>query len=211
MIIDTTKETHRTEAEIELELEEAKRGRIAEEQKLAEEQQRVAAVLEERRRTALSENLKREIMATGLRPYDSPEDLKLVMEKQGIKFNINNNGTFDLTDANGRRVEFGAALESLAKDRRWLFDGRSLHRLDRQEQRGEITRADLKTTAEKSAYISKFGLAAFEALKQRPSGSTSTNVLTMRAADYNRLGLREKSKLIDEYGTAAVQEILRRR
>jgi hypothetical protein len=167
-------------------------------------------MLEERRDTAFNENLRKEILATGIKSYCSDEELRLVMAKR-YTFNVHSNGSFDLTDANGRRVEFGAAFESLAEEKRYLFDGRTLQRFDRQEQRGEITRADLRTTAEKSAYINKFGLAAFEALKQRPSAPASTNVLTMRAADYNRLPLREKSRIIDEFGTATVEEILRRR
>jgi hypothetical protein len=214
MIIDTKEpeltETELTETELELKLEETKRSRIAEEKELAESQQRVAEILEERRNIAFSESLRKKILATGLKSYCSDEELRLVMAKR-YTFNVHNNGSFDLADANGRRVEFGSALESLAEEKKFLFDGRSLKRLQRDEQRGEMTRADLRTTAEKSAYISKFGLAAFEALKARPSGPTSTNVLTMRAADYNKIGLREKSRIIDEFGTAAVEEILRRR
>jgi hypothetical protein len=206
-VIVTTTETKPTEQELALQLEEARRARIAEEKALAESQQRTAEALEERRQIAFSTRLRAEIAATGLKSYLSDEELKLVMQKE-FKFNIGSNGSFSLTDERGRQVEFSAALESMATSKGYLFDGRTTQRLHRQDK--EITRADLTTFAEKSEYIKKFGLEKFEQLKAKPSVPAG-HVLSMNAAQYSQLSLAERSKFVATYGSDAVAEILTRR
>jgi len=210
MIVDTRETTHRTEAEIQLELEQTKRARIQEEKELAESQKSVAALLEERRNTAFNENLKKEILATGLKAFCSDEEVKLVMQKRGVTFNVDNSGTFSLTDGNGRRVEFDVALESLAREKPWLFDARTTKRLDREESQRQYTRSDFPDFASKAAAIKKHGLSWWESLPQRPTAPAG-HPLTMNASQYSRMSLSDKAKFVSTYGSDAVAEILKRR
>lgn len=207
-MVDTNLETKPTERELEILLEETRRTRIAEEQALAETQKQVAAQFEERKQSAFSARLRSEIAATGLTPYVSDDEVRLLLQKQH-EFQIASNGSFTLTDDRGRPVEFSKALESLATTKGYLFDGRSTRRLHRQDEK-EITRADLTTIAQKSSYTEKFGLEQFEKLKAKPSVPAG-HVLSMNAAQYSRLSLAERSKFVATYGSDAVAEILTRR
>jgi hypothetical protein len=199
---------HKTEQELELELEKVRTGRLEAEHATAQSAIEVERLRVEREQKLFGERFAHCLAATGLKPYCSPEDLLSVLRTR-YDIVIHPSGSFEVRHKNsGNLLDFDKAMDQFAREKKVLFETGSLKRI---EEKRPLTRADLRTTAEKSAYISEHGLAKFEALDAKPSGPTSSNVLTMSAAAYSKLSLSQKSKIIDEYGNTAIEEILRRR
>ena len=95
----------------------------------------------------------------------------------------------------GDVLALSKALHRFAHDRRDLADGRSLPRNDEGRGRpGVASRADFKTVAEKTAYIQKHGVDAFERL---PATAPVTKEIQTRQ-DFFKLSTAEKPRTQDE-------------
>jgi len=90
----------------------------------------------------------------------------------------------------GEYLPLADALTRIALDDRSLADGRTLPRSGVTGRASLASKADLKSTKEKSDFITKFGFDAYQALPL--TGPTSTEVKTQE--DFLRLPPREKSR-----------------
>jgi hypothetical protein len=196
-----------TEAELQLQLETVRKENLAAQERLAEQQQNAAAAQKERQEIAFNTNLERAIAGTGLKTLsvvDPKEFLDVV--KSFLRFDVKADGSFDVIDGKGRSVDFDDAFREFAIQRAVFFDGRSLRSL--QTPPDELCKSEM-TTAQKSAYVAKFGLAAFEKIPLL--APNKYNLATLDAATYSKLSPAEKAKIIAKIGEAGVSEILRRR
>ena len=196
-----------TEQELQLQLENVRAENLAAQERLAEQQQRAAKAQEENRQMNFNTNLERAIENTGLKTLsavDQQEFLSVV--KSFMKFDVKADGSFDVVDEKGRPVDFDDAFRDFAIKRSVFFDGRSMKSLTTPPD--ELAKSTM-TTAEKSHYIAKFGLARFEALPMYPP--KKYNLATITAAEYLKLSATEKAKIANRVGEAGISEILRRK
>jgi hypothetical protein len=80
---------------------------------------------------------------------------------------------------------------------------------EREMSQGPRSKSELKSWKEKSDYISKYGLDAFEALPLKAARNVPISQMTNE--DYHELSWAEKSKIIDRVGERGLVEIMNRR
>ena len=142
-----------------------------------------------------------------MRPHsvvDPAEFLSFV--KSAFKFNLAADGSFDVVNERGKTLDFDEAFKDWAVKKSFLFDGRTIKSLSIPPS--EITMSDM-TTAQKSAYITKHGLAAYEKLDLYPRAKV--NISTITGDEYRKLPSSEKVKIIERVGEQGVSAIMRRK
>jgi hypothetical protein len=108
-------------------------------------------------------------------------------------------------EVNGKESDLQTLLEDFALKNRWLVQDLGELRFDD----SKLTKEDLRTPEERSAFISKRGLDAFEHMpRTREEG---IDVSTMTGAQYSKLSTPRKSELIDRLGVAEVEKIIARK
>jgi len=196
-----------TEQELQLQLETVRSENLQAQERLAQQRQQAAAVQKERQEMNFQANLKKAIAGTGLKTHSVVDEGEfLTVVRSLLKFDIRPDGSFDVVDEKGKAVNFVDAFKDFASNRLYFFDGRTTKNLTTPPD--ELSKSTM-TTAEKSAYITKFGGAAFEALQLYPK--VKVNLATILGSAYAKLSPPEKAGIIEKVGEAGVSEILRRR
>jgi hypothetical protein len=177
------------------------------------------AVTEERRRkeqeqirqTNASQNFRAAIGSTGIKFHLEEEDLQTVLKTMDYTITPSNFGdSFRVLDSNNRQIPLEKALENLALAHPNLVHSGADHLRPRNNGAfAELCRDDFSNYAAKARWIREHSLQEWEAMPQHRTTKVPATQLT--AAQYSRLPLPEKSRLVSEIGEAGVAEILRRR
>jgi len=202
-------QTHKSAEELALEvqLEEQRTKRLESEAEAARQQKLADDSRRERQEINFRTNLANAVKASGLKTYVTDHDDLYNVLKLSFKFEIKSDGSFDVLDDRNRRIEFGKAFEQFAMQRPHFFDGRSLAPL--MKPKAELSKADFQTSAAKAKFIRENSLEAWESMPLRPS--PPVNIQTMTARDYNSLPLSERSRLISQYGSEWLADLLLRK
>jgi hypothetical protein len=194
----------------EVELEKARAERAQEEAKRAASEENLAKMQAETRKLRLRDTYAAEFSKVGLKSF-LPEDdvVRLLTSEEGIEVTPSADGTSLHVKVDGRDSTFEAAMEKFATAHRNLFDGRTLRARGLGNESEKIqARSDLTSREEVRAYLTKFGLEAYEKLPStRPK---TTDVSRMTAEDWRRLSISAKTELIKQHGELVVSQVMKR-
>jgi hypothetical protein len=149
------------------------------------------------------------IESTGLRSHLPEADLIRLLNKQDdTVISYSGDGKEIICEVKGKRVEFGAFLETFALANRTLFDQRTMRHLVDKGSDAIVAQDDLDRE-QRMQYISKHGLEKFESLPaHRPH---TVDVSKMTFEDWKDLPLSERVRLTGELSELALTRIMQRR
>jgi hypothetical protein len=195
----------------ETDLEEARKERISEEQKLERLRQRGIEATEQNRQLRFDGLFAEAIKTSGIVWHPNLQELRtLIKHYENCDFAIQPNGHFNLVAKDsGAVLDFQKTLEKIAVENQYLVNRDSIQHLTAANEGRQISKSDFKTTAEKSAYIAREGLDRWSAL---PSHAEPViNPDTMTAAEWNLISTKRKSELLAQHGEQWMIGVLKRK
>jgi hypothetical protein len=188
-------------------LEAARQATADEEAKRIAAERKIAELETEKRHTAFLDEVRDCARDANLAFYVPTRELvKLVSAEPGFDVNVQN-GTYHI---DGKPTDLDTVLRTYAARHANLIERSAEQmRADREAANGPKSKAELRTWKEKSDYIDKFGLRAYEALPLKAARNVPISQMTNE--DYHELSWAEKSKIIDRVGERGLVEIMNRR
>jgi hypothetical protein len=121
-----------------------------------------------------------------------------------------------LDKTTGEDIGVRKALELLAvKHHQTLVkDNTASHLLPQRADDGTyrpLSREDMKTWGQKSAFINEHGLQAYSELGAKSQRGITSDIYRMTAEDVNRMSRAQRSDLVKKYGSEIYSQILSRR
>lgn len=189
------------------ELEAAQQATAEEERKRIEAERKIAALETEKRHTAFLDEVRDCASSANLTFYVPTRELvKLVSAEPGFDVNVQN-GTYHI---DGKPTDLDTVLRTYATRHANMIERSAEQmRADREAANGPKSKAELKTWKEKSDFIDKHGLRAFEQLPAKAARNVPISQMTNE--QYHALPWSEKSKIIDKVGERGLIEIMNRR
>jgi hypothetical protein len=188
----------------ELELEKLRAQRVA-------DQKTIEALKARDRDNNVKHTIAKSIRDSGIKSHLSDADLyKLLSTEPNVEINVSGDGRELIVEKNGKRVEFRELIEAHAVKNQHLYDGRTIRSLIESENDAAITsKEQLKTQADKIAYIAKHGSIAYEKLGLYHVPSLDADKLN--AESWKRLSYAQKAQVVEQHGQEIVSKILRRK
>lgn len=192
------------EEQAQAELEKARQQTEAEEKGRIEAERKLAELEAQKREMAFVDEVRDTARAAGLAFYESTANVvKLLKSEPGVDVDVYSG----VIHHNGRKISLEDALRLFAGRHANLIERSAAElRHERETARGPKSKAELTTWKEKSDYIDKFGLSAYEQLPLTPP--TSKRVEDMDPAEFARLPIRERIKARDKHGADGLARIL---
>jgi hypothetical protein len=189
------------------ELEAAQQATAEEEQRRIAAEQNLAKVEAAKRELEFLDTVRDCARANGLKFYVPTKELVKLLAAEP-QFNVDSQT--GICHINGSKVELADALREFSQRHANLIERSAEQmRADREAANGAKSKAELRTWKEKSDYIDKFGLRAYEALPLKAARNVPISQMTNE--DYHELSWAEKSKIIDRVGERGLVEIMNRR
>lgn len=152
------------------------------------------------------------IAGTGITYFPNSGEIKTILKSMGFMFTASTRGDqIRVVTPEGKSVTLEAALERLAVEKPYLTDSDTTKHLRPRNEEGEFSelcRDDFKTVAAKSRFISE-NPGKWESLPQHRAPKSPAHLIT--AAEYSRLSVSQKSKMIEEVGVDGIALILKRK
>ncbi len=141
------------------------------------------------------------IGSTEIRFHDDAPELLARFKATGREIAFDEAGK-PTTTYDGQTVALADALTRWATDDRTIADGRTLPRTDTGKGRpGMASKQDYATVAEKTAFISEHGIAAWESLPTKPPVTSEV----VFKEDFFKLNLSEKTRRLNENPNAIAE------
>ncbi|HEY1801042.1 MAG TPA: hypothetical protein VGG46_08925 [Terriglobales bacterium] len=175
------------------------------EQELAEKNEAEGKLREEIAETKLRDLFSDARKESGFAFHMStPELMKLVRSEPNFLVNAEEKSFF----IDGSRVELPDMLRAFAARHRWSREATAAERSAwrGQKETGIRSKADLKTTSEKSSYVSRFGADAYASLPANtPIDDSKIQYLTLE--EFGKLPTKQKVRFVAKHGSAAVENL----
>jgi hypothetical protein len=184
------------------ELEAAREQTEHEEQRRLDAEKRLSEVTAAKRRLDFENEVRDAVANSGIKFYlRTSELIRLMSDEPGVDL------SGERPHLDGKPTDLDTLIRAYA-DRHSTMLERTREDLQREREtkQGAKSKSELKTWAEKSAYIDKFGLQAFERLPLHPV--TNKPLSQMTAAEYAALPRSEKIKHVDHHGADGVARII---
>jgi len=187
----------------ELELEKLRAQRVA-------DQKTIEELKAKDRDHNVKHTISKSIRDSGIKSHFPDAELfTLLSKEEGVEINVSGDGRELIVEKNGKRIEFRELIEQHAVKNQHMYDGRTIRSLIDSNNDAAITsKEDLKTDAEKIAWIGKHGADAYERLGRFKVPSLDASKLT--ASDWKNLTIQQKTKVVEQHGENIVSKILRR-
>jgi hypothetical protein len=183
---------------------------LAEQEKIAKQHR------EEFKQRNAAQSFLAEIGRSGISWHIDPDDLrKLVDRVCVIRTSEDGKQLQALDKETGEDIGIRKALERTAiKHQHVVKDNTASHLLPQRADDGTyrpLSRQDLTTWGQKSAFIDEHGLQAYSELGAKSQRGITSDIDRMTAEDVGRMSRAQRSDLVKKYGSEIYSQILSRR
>jgi len=135
-----------------------------------------------------------------------------ILEKDGVLFSVGDRGWIK-AEKNGQSINLQAKVDEILLTNRNIGDPKSVQAVVESGALEVEAKSDLVTAAQKAAFITKHGLAKWQALPLHREVTINMDPQSMTCRDYNRLSIRQRIELQkrDDITEQVLGQILRRK